>query len=243
MQEENEKLYTSIWSAKKIRSHKFWITWEKFKRLIPGNDPKLLDIGCGIRPRIPIKGSYFLDLSKPALEVLEKLGGICEHGDITSLPYKDNYFDLINAAEVFEHIEDDKKAAEEVARVLKPGGFFCISVPMNMKYWTRFDEKVNHVRRYEPEEVYNLISKNGFKVKCFLVNNPSKSALYKNFASRFLSLFPKLAVNLEERFLLPFAKLVEEIRKPKWQLEGFVERLKDSSGVIVICQKIIAPTV
>ncbi|MDD3648418.1 MAG: class I SAM-dependent methyltransferase [Candidatus Dojkabacteria bacterium] len=233
----NEKLYNELWKIKKVRSHTFWITWDKFKDLIPVKNPKLLDIGCGIRPRIPIKGSYFLDLSKPALKTLAYYGGICRHGDATDLPYDDNFFDLVNAAEVFEHIENDHKAAQEVFRVLKPGGIFCISVPMSMKYWTKFDTKVNHVRRYEANELYDLIIREGFVIKWYLINNPAKSPLYKNFASKFLSTFPDISVKIEEKALLPFTKLIEKIRKPQWQTENFVFNLEDASGVIVICQK------
>jgi SAM-dependent methyltransferase len=50
-------------------------------------------------------------------------------GDATQLPFSDNAFDLVIAAEVLEHISDDQQAMYELARVLRPGGRAAITVP------------------------------------------------------------------------------------------------------------------
>ena len=50
--------------------------------------------------------------------------------DITDLKYPDNSFDVIYASHVFEHIPDDKKAMRELFRVLKPGGWAILQVPI-----------------------------------------------------------------------------------------------------------------
>jgi SAM-dependent methyltransferase len=234
---KNKKLYSRLWRTNKPKSHTFWASWNKYKELIPKKDPKLLDIGCGIRPRIPIKGSYFLDLSNSALEILEANGGICNCGDATSLPYGDQFFDLVNASELLEHIDEDEKAISEVARVLKKRGHFTLSVPLQMRYWTHFDKKVNHVRRYEPKELYDKIKNGGFNVRSFYINNPSKSPLFKNLAAFILSAFPHLGLFVEEHITLPIAEGVQRARKRMWHKDGFLEKLEDASGVIVICQK------
>ena len=46
-----------------------------------------------------------------------------------ALPYPDDYFDLLLSHEVLEHVADDRAAAAEIARVLKPGGRAIIFVP------------------------------------------------------------------------------------------------------------------
>lgn len=235
---KNRKLYNKLWRTSKLKSHTFWASWSKYQELIPKKNPKLLDIGCGIRPRIPVKGSYFLDLSKTALKIIEANGGICTCGDVTSLPYEEGFFDLVNASELLEHIQDDEKAISEVARVLKRQGHFTLSVPLQMRYWTRFDKKVNHARRYEPEELYKKVRANGFEVKSFYINNPSKSPLFKNFATLVLSTLPHLGLFVEEHITLPIAERIQRAKKQRWHKEGFLEKLKDASGVIVICQKI-----
>jgi SAM-dependent methyltransferase len=50
-------------------------------------------------------------------------------GDATSMPFGDNAFDRVIAAEVLEHVLDDQRAMSELARVLRPGGLAAITVP------------------------------------------------------------------------------------------------------------------
>lgn len=46
-----------------------------------------------------------------------------------NLPFPDSSFDLILSHEVLEHVADDRLAAAEMARVLKPGGRAVVFVP------------------------------------------------------------------------------------------------------------------
>lgn len=45
------------------------------------------------------------------------------------VPYKDSSFDTILSHEVLEHVNDDRRAVQEMVRVLKPGGRIVIFVP------------------------------------------------------------------------------------------------------------------
>lgn len=51
------------------------------------------------------------------------------NGDGVRLPFPDATFDRIIAAEVLEHVPDDRAAAAELGRVLKPGGRLAATVP------------------------------------------------------------------------------------------------------------------
>lgn len=50
--------------------------------------------------------------------------------DITSLQFPDDHFDAIVCNHVLEHVPDDRAALSELWRVLKPGGWGSIQVPM-----------------------------------------------------------------------------------------------------------------
>lgn len=50
-------------------------------------------------------------------------------GDGQRLPFRDGAFDRVLAAEVLEHLPDDRAALAEIARVLSPGGLLAVSVP------------------------------------------------------------------------------------------------------------------
>ncbi len=52
---------------------------------------------------------------------------VCAAGE--SLPFPAGYFDLVLSHEVLEHVRDDRQAAEEIVRALKPGGRLVLFVP------------------------------------------------------------------------------------------------------------------
>jgi SAM-dependent methyltransferase len=62
-------------------------------------------------------------------EVPPGAGSAPVSGDATVLPFADSSFDKVIAAEVFEHILDDQRAMNELARVLRPGGVLAVTVP------------------------------------------------------------------------------------------------------------------
>lgn len=51
--------------------------------------------------------------------------------DLQALPFDDERFDVVIANHVLEHVDDDLAAFREVHRVLRPGGFAVLQVPVN----------------------------------------------------------------------------------------------------------------
>jgi SAM-dependent methyltransferase len=50
-------------------------------------------------------------------------------GDARQMPFDDDYFDMVMAASVLEHVPDFWRAVDEMKRCLKPGGWLIISTP------------------------------------------------------------------------------------------------------------------
>ena len=63
------------------------------------------------------------DLNSPLADV---------KADICNLPFSDNSYDVILCNHVLEHIPDDKKAMEELYRILKPGGWGIFQIPQDL---------------------------------------------------------------------------------------------------------------
>ncbi len=98
--------------------------------------------------------------------------------DITRLAFEDDSFDVIICNHVLEHIPDDRKAMGELHRVLKPGGWAVLQVPVSKILEKTFEdpsvttpeqrEKIfgqyDHVRIYGQDYSSRLESK-GFTVK------------------------------------------------------------------------------
>lgn len=52
--------------------------------------------------------------------------------DVTEIAFDDDSFDVIICNHVLEHVKDDRKAMLELYRVLKPGGWAILQVPISM---------------------------------------------------------------------------------------------------------------
>ena len=98
--------------------------------------------------------------------------------DLTDLNFETNFFDLIICNHVLEHIQDDKKAIFEMFRVLKKGGKAVITVPINEKLnstyedssVTKASDRIKHFGQWDHVRWYGLdikerISKVGFDVE------------------------------------------------------------------------------
>jgi SAM-dependent methyltransferase len=60
--------------------------------------------------------------------------------DLCRLPFQSGAFDVILCNHVLEHIPDDRRAMQELCRVLKPGGWGVLQVPMDYGRHMTFED-------------------------------------------------------------------------------------------------------
>lgn len=175
------------WKNIKIQNPKDLPTWDLIKNFVK-NKGKILEIGPGFRPKIPVKGSYFLDYSTECVNKLNDLSGKGLVFDVeNSIPYPDKFFDLVCSFETLEHIKNDEMLVAEVYRVLKKDGYFVIGVPASMKLWSKWDDFAGHKRRYEMSELKSLIKSNGFTIKKIYTFDHPMSIFQKTFVYKALA--------------------------------------------------------
>jgi SAM-dependent methyltransferase len=114
--------------------------FEKYLHKLVENSNTIVDIGTSERFAKELRPYENLFIGKDY-----KAGGYqpeliygvynCDlHTDIESLPFENNSIDAIICLEVLEHVKNPFKAAEEIKRVLKPGGLLLLTTPFLLGY-------------------------------------------------------------------------------------------------------------
>jgi len=90
--------------------------------------------------------------------------------DALHLPFPDGWFDRVIAAEVLEHIPDDRCAIGEMARVVRPGGTVAVTVPRwwpELVTWAISDDyhvrPGGHVRIYRRDHLVSRLAASGLE--------------------------------------------------------------------------------
>ncbi|MEF7563790.1 methyltransferase domain-containing protein [Bacillus infantis] len=99
--------------------------------------------------------------------------------DIRAIPYPEGSFDVILCSHVLEHILEDQAAMDEIYRVLKPGGWSILQVPISLNLKKslenplitspadklRYFGQSDHVRLYSKEDFTGRLEAAGFIVE------------------------------------------------------------------------------
>jgi SAM-dependent methyltransferase len=117
-----------VWRAGQERRFQLVRQWTKL------HNRRVLDVGCGVgmytqaflrhTPRV-----FGVEIERErALEARGRARGVCQAlGE--QLPFPNAAFDVVFSHEVLEHVEDDRRCAEEMVRVARPGGRLLIFAP------------------------------------------------------------------------------------------------------------------
>ena len=160
-----------------------------FARFPVGPGDRVLDMGCGGgRHAFALyrRGADVVALDRSAADLLEvetmfeamRLEGEVPagaragtvRGDAYALPFDDDSFDAVVAAEVLEHLPEDERAMAELFRVLRPGGALAVTVPRwgpERVCWALSDAyhqvEGGHVRIYRGDELTDRLARAGLE--------------------------------------------------------------------------------
>jgi SAM-dependent methyltransferase len=203
-------------------------------QVLLGEGRRRLEIGAGLHPRLPIAGTFFVDISKEALSRLRDKGGYAVLAPVTALPFPNAAFDVLCAFDIIEHVENDEACFSELARLAKPGAIMLLSVPLHPARWSRFDEIVGHYRRYDPILLAEKLQQYGFVIdQSAPFGMRPRSSLLAGIAMDFLARHPAQGFWLYNNVLLPVA--IKRQRPLKFD-NGIVAS-EQIDGLLLLCRR------
>lgn len=130
-QQYAEQRFAHAWSPSRFDLTRAARLRDLLTRRPPG---PVLDVGCydgqfigRVLPGVRATG---VDVSAMALELARRTGLRVVRAQVeTSLPFRDAVFATVVAAEVIEHVFDTQAFVDELARVVRPGGWVAITTP------------------------------------------------------------------------------------------------------------------
>ncbi len=233
----NQEFYDALWSGMLLIDPARFTTWPLVKELAEAA-PRRLEVGPGLRPRLPVPGTHFADISEPALAKLASAGGHVETASITRLPYLNDFFDLVCALDIIEHVEDDAGALDELCRVARPGATLLLSVPLHPGHWTSFDDLVGHCRRYEPTQLRGLLADHLLTVmRSARYGMKPESSRLVNWGMLQLRKHPKRALWIYNHLIMPLGL---RCQKPMVFQNDMID-MDDVGEIFIVCRLEKAP--
>ena len=149
-------VYTTDHSASVLRTHSWRTGANSAGYLLPHlrSDMKILDIGCGpgsitidlarLVPRGHVTGVEYVPDPLEEARALAAAKGVTnisfEIGDIHSLRFEDDAFDVVHAHQVLQHIAEPVKALQEMRRVTKVGGLVACRESASVTWYPQSDK-------------------------------------------------------------------------------------------------------
>lgn len=128
--------------------------------------------------------------------------------DVQELPFRENEFDAVICNHVLEHVDDDTRAMSEILRVMKPGAFAILLVPLDFNREKTYEDssivsqkdRAKHFLQYDHKRLYGIDYPDRLRKVGFLIPK-------KNFLD-------ELDVDLKKRYALPEQEFMFGYMKP-----------------------------
>lgn len=215
---------------------------------ISEEDQKILDIGAAKADRawiawleeLPMQ-IHSLDYDASA-EESDKIQSICS--DVRATPYPDDYFDVVTAVSVIEHIgltdpqvkkwakpyvdeNGDLEAVKEIARILKPGGKLLMTVPFGKQAGLILNKQARSYDIYSIKKFDTVLQLRELEIFEYsstdLVPRSIKQRIRRSLVRAMISISRQfLGMNLHETGLVTWRKITPDECRAKnlWHIDA-----------------------
>ncbi len=129
--------------------------------------------------------------------------------DVQKMPFAADEFDVVICNHVLEHVDDDKQAMAEIFRVLKPGAYAIMLVPVDFSRTKTYEDptitspkdRAKHFMQYDHQRLYGTDFPERLKKAGFSINQP-------NFLD-------EVGMDLRTRYALPAKEFMYAYFKPE----------------------------
>lgn len=137
------------WNKKRIRTNPILDREKKsldFIKTIAKEDARIVDLACGdgnfltyVRKILPNSDLMGIDFSKAEVAEVRKKGFTAAQGNFEDkIGLKSGSVDIVNAAEIIEHLYNPDNFLTEINRILKKNGYLVLSTPNLCAWFNRF---------------------------------------------------------------------------------------------------------
>ncbi|HVF46160.1 MAG TPA: class I SAM-dependent methyltransferase [Pyrinomonadaceae bacterium] len=154
---------------------------------------RLLDVGFGagtILERASALGwqAFGQEISAPAARHARARGFEVFLGDLCDAGYPDQYFDVVTASELLEHLPDARTVLADIARILRPGGLLWATTPaadslsfrlLDTK-WSNLSPP-EHTQLYSRSGIARMLSEAGFSTMSLKTHGLNPAEILSHF--------------------------------------------------------------
>lgn len=221
---DKDKIKYSLLLLSKRFNYNYWI-YDNIQTFIGDN---ILEVGAGIGNItdfiIPGRNLTVIDINRDYITYLKAKYAFCDPSvfnafitdiqDIGSSPVSKIRFDTILCLNILEHLENDRKAVENMISLLQPGGRLVVLVPALKALYGSMDVSFEHHRRYSKKDLKCLIHGQNLKiVKLSYMNFLGLLGWFFNGRLLKKKDLPEKQTKIFDK-LVPFLGIIEKIIKP-----------------------------
>lgn len=148
--------------------------YRQMRQFVGKDSLSILDVGCGlgfltyfVRKKFPAAKIMSVDISPEAINHLKERGENAICGDILTMDFKNEKFDVIYMREVLEHLYEPAKYLNRVGELLKKRGLFFFTTGntaeiRNLKNWN-YIRPGGHINYFNPGSIKDLFKRSGLR--------------------------------------------------------------------------------